>query len=92
MRCLPVQASMAMDPDRHLTGVPIDLLQPHMILPAQHFKPPKRLAPKHRLMTAVLDGAVRCVEKYRFPTDARGRRLFHAELRVHEKRRRTPVG
>src|ERR1035437_5570218 len=28
-------------------------------------------------MKAVLDDAVRCVEKYRFHTDARGRRLFH---------------
>lgn len=28
-------------------------------------------------MMAVLDAAVRCVERYRFPTDAQGRRLFH---------------
>jgi hypothetical protein len=28
-------------------------------------------------MIAVLDDAVRCIEKYRFPTDERGRRLFH---------------
>jgi hypothetical protein len=68
---------MAMDVDRYLAGVPMDLLQPHVILPAQHFNPPKRLAPEHRLMVAVLDDAVRCVEKYRFPTDARSRRLFH---------------
>ncbi len=30
-----------MDVDRYLTGVPIDLFQPHVILPAQHFNPPK---------------------------------------------------
>jgi hypothetical protein len=74
--CLPVQASMAMDVDQYLTGAKIDLFQPHVILPAQHFSPPKKLAPEHRLMMAVLDDAVRGVEKYRFPTDARGRRLF----------------
>jgi hypothetical protein len=68
---------MAMDVDRYLTGVPIDLFQPQVILPAQHFNPPKKLASEHRLMMAVLGDAVRCVEKYRFPTDARGRRLFH---------------
>jgi hypothetical protein len=72
-----VQASMAMDVDRYLTGVPIELFEPHIVLPVQHFNPPKRLAPEHRLMMAVLDDAVRCVEKYRFPRDGRGRRLFH---------------
>jgi hypothetical protein len=66
-----------MDVDWYLAGVPSDLFQPHVILPAQHFHPPKQLAPEHRLMMAVLDDAVRCVEKHRFPADARGRRLFH---------------
>jgi hypothetical protein len=70
-----------MDVDRYLTGVPLDLFQPHVLLPAQHFHPPKKLAPEQRLMMAVLDDAVRCVEKYRFPVDARGRRLFHEALR-----------
>ena len=51
--------------------------QPHSIVPWQHFTPPKKLAPEHRLMMAVVDDAVRCVETYRFPTDAQGRRLFH---------------
>jgi hypothetical protein len=63
-----------MDLDQYLTGVLIDLFQPHVIVPAQHFNPPKKLAPEHRLMMAVLDDAVRCVEKYRCPTDARARR------------------
>ena len=47
-----------MDVDRYLTGVPMDLFQPHVILPAQHFNPPKKLAPEHRLLMAVLDDAV----------------------------------
>lgn len=66
-----------MDLDRYLTELPSALLQPHVILPAQHFHPPKKLAPEHRLMMAVLNDAVRCVEKYRSLADARGRRLFH---------------
>jgi hypothetical protein len=48
-----------------------------VILPAQHFTPPKKLAPEHRLRMAVLDEAIRCVEKYRFAADARGQQCFH---------------
>ena len=66
-----------MDVDRYLTGVPIGLFQPHVILPSQDFTPPKKFTPERRLMMAVLDDAVRCVEKNRVATDARGRRLFH---------------
>jgi hypothetical protein len=63
--------------DRYLTSDPIDdLLQPYGILPVQHFSPPRKLAPERRLMMAVLDDAVRCVEKYRFPANTRGRRVF----------------
>jgi hypothetical protein len=65
-----------MDADRHLTGVAMALFQPHVILPAQLFSPPKEFTPEHRLRAAILADAVWCVEKYRFPTDARGRRLF----------------
>lgn len=65
-----------MDGERYLTGERVDLFQPHLILPVQHFHLHKTTAPEHRLMAAVLDDAVRCVEKYRVPRDARGRRLF----------------
>lgn len=78
MPCLAVQASMQMDVDHYLTGVPVALFEPLVILPAQHFDPPQKLAPEYRLMMAVLDDAVWCIEKYRFTTDARGRRLFEA--------------
>jgi hypothetical protein len=67
---------MTMDEDRHLTGVPIDLLQPDLVLPVQHFNPPRKLAPEHRLMMAVVDDALRCIERHRCSTKARGRRLF----------------
>lgn len=66
-----------MDVDRYLAGVPIDLFQPHVILPAQHFTAPQKLAPEQRLMMAVLHDALECIDKYRSATDARGRRLFH---------------
>ena len=52
------------------------MVQPHVILPSQHFQPPGKLTPERRLMMAVLDDAIRCVEKYRCSTDARGRRVF----------------
>jgi hypothetical protein len=66
-----------MDVDRYLTGVPVRLFQPDVMLPAQQFPAHSKREPEHRLMMAVLEAAVRCVRKYPFPTDARGRRLFH---------------
>lgn len=52
------------------------LFQAHVILPVQHFNSSKQITPELRLMIAVLADAVWCLEKYRCPTDARGRRLF----------------
>jgi len=68
---------MLTDPDRYMTGTQVALFQPYVILPAQHFNSPRMRSPEQRLMMAVLDDAVRCVAKYRFLTDTRGRRLFH---------------
>lgn len=67
---------MTSDVDRHLTNAPGALLRPQLILPEQHFNPPQKHAPEQELMMAVLEDAVRCIEKYRFPTDGRGRRIF----------------
>ncbi|MEO8603449.1 MAG: hypothetical protein ABI629_12805 [bacterium] len=47
-----------------------------MILPSQYFRPPDNLAPERRLMMAILADVIRCIEKYRSHTDARGRRMF----------------
>jgi len=55
----------------------MNLFQAHVILPVQYFNSPKEITPEIRLMIAVLADAVWCLEKYRVPTDARGRRLFH---------------
>lgn len=67
---------MAMDVNRYMMGVSVDLLQPDAILPVQHFDPPKKLSPEHRLMMAIVDDAFRCVENNRSPKNAQGRRLF----------------
>ena len=70
---------MASEADRYLAGVPIGMFQPHVILPPQHFHVRKPLVPEQRLMIAVVQDAINCVEKYRFATDQRGRRLFDEE-------------
>lgn len=67
---------MPTEVDRYLAGVPIGMLQPNVILPSQHFGAGKLLAPEQRLMIAVVQDAINCVEKYRFATDSRGRQLF----------------
>jgi hypothetical protein len=67
---------MATNVNVSLRGVPRDILQENIILPAQHFAPRQKQAPEQRLMIAVLQDAINCVEKYRIATDRRGRRLF----------------
>jgi hypothetical protein len=62
--------------DRYLSGVPIGILQPNVILPSQDVRARKPLTPEQRLMIAVLRDAINCLEKYRFATNYRGRRLF----------------
>jgi hypothetical protein len=67
---------MLAEVDRYLSGVPIGMLQTNIILPSQHFGARKLLVPEQRLMIAVVQDAINCIEKYRFATDRRGRRLF----------------
>lgn len=64
-----------MQTDRYLKTLH-GMLQPHVILPVQHFPCPKKLKPEHRLMMGVLDDAVECVRKYRGLGDPTSRRLF----------------
>jgi hypothetical protein len=72
---------MAMEAILHPAEVPMSMAQPDIILPSQHFGPRRKQAPEQRLMIAVLHDALDCVEKYRFATSARGRRLFHEAKR-----------
>ena len=67
---------MPTEVDRYLSGVPVDMLQPNVILPSQYFGARKPLAPEQRLMIAVVQDAINCIAKYRFATDPRGRQLF----------------
>lgn len=60
----------------HLTGVPLSLLSPDVVLPSQHFAPHGKLVPERRLMIAVLHDAIRCVQQYRCVKSPRNRRLF----------------
>ena len=66
-----------MEANLQLAEVPSSLTQLDIILPSQHFGPRRKQAPEQRLMIAVLHDALDCVDKYRFATSARGRRLFH---------------
>jgi len=61
--------------------MPLSIMQPHVILPSQYFKRSESFVPERRLMTAILDDAVRCIERYGCPTDARERRIFFAAKR-----------
>ena len=67
---------MPTDVDRYLSEVPIGRLQLNVLLPSQHFGARNPPAPELRLMVAVVQDAIKCIEKYRFATDHRGRRLF----------------
>ena len=53
------------------------MTQPDVALPSQYTGPRHQIPPELRLMAAVLHNALDCIEKYRFATTNRGRRLFH---------------
>jgi len=67
---------MPREVDRYLSGVPIGMLQPNVIFPSQHLRARKPLAPEQRLMIAVVQDAIECIDKYRFATDRRGQQAF----------------
>lgn len=53
--------------------IPHGLLQANTVLPSQYLRARHGHAPEKRLMIAVLQDAINCIEKYRFATDRRGR-------------------
>ncbi len=67
---------MAMEANLQVAGVPIGMGGHYAVLPAQYFGGRGKQAPEHRLMIAVLHDALDCLEKHRFATNDRGRRLF----------------
>jgi len=66
-----------MEANRWRAGVPIGMMQLGIVLPSQHFGPRRKQVPEQRLMIAVLQDALACVEKHRFATSTHGGRLFH---------------
>lgn len=72
---------MAMETNLHLAEALAGMTQPSIVLPSQHFGALRKQAPEQRLMIAVLHDAFDCVEKYRFATSTRGRRLFREAQR-----------
>jgi hypothetical protein len=65
-----------------VAGVRRGSLQTDITLRAQDFGSPRRRnAPEQRLMIAVLHDALDCLEKYRFATIVRERRLFQQAQR-----------
>ena len=66
---------MARAANPHLAGFLREMVHPNIILPSQHFSRGAPV-PEQRLMIAVLQEAIDCIEKYRTARDSRGRRLF----------------
>ncbi len=70
-----------MEPNKRLAGLLIGVMQPDIVLPSQHFGPQHRQAPEQRLMIAVLQDALDCVQKHRFAKDAHRRQAFREARR-----------
>jgi len=67
---------MGIEAPLHLAREFMGTTQPDVMLPSQYFAPRRKQAPEQRLMIAVLQDALDCLEKHRFATDCRDRRLF----------------
>ena len=67
---------MAMEGNLRLAGLPTGMMRLDIVLPSQHFGSRRKQTPEQRLMIAVLQDALDCIEKYRYATDTHGRRLF----------------
>ncbi len=70
-----------MEANKRLAGRLIGVMQPDIVLPSQHFGPQYRQAPEQRLMIAVLQDALDCVQKHRFAKDAHHRQAFREAKR-----------
>jgi hypothetical protein len=68
------------------SGVSSSLTQADIILPSQHFRPRRKIAPEHRLMIAVLHDALECFTKSRSAEDNRGKRRFRETAQWFQSR------
>ena len=67
---------MATQTNLWLMGLPAGMMQVEIVLPSQHFGRRRVQAPEERLMIAVLQDALACLQNHRFAEDPYGRRLF----------------
>ena len=52
------------------------MAMPDVVLPSQYLAANRKPTPELRLLVAVMQEAIKCVEKYRFATNQRGQRIF----------------
>lgn len=67
---------MAMGTTASVAGMPLGMAQLDVLLPSQHFGPRRKPAPEQRLMIAVLEDALDCIQTYRDAKGEPGQRLF----------------
>ncbi len=68
---------MSIDARPALAGIAVHGLPDQIMLPSQYFVARRSPTAEYQLMVAVLQEAIRCVEKYRDARDYRSRRLYH---------------
>ena len=72
---------MAMQANQQLAETQFGTAQADIILPSQLFGTRRMQTPEQRLMIAVLQDAIDCIQKYRFAKDHDGWRLFYQAQR-----------
>ena len=75
----PASASASLPSDPSMPDLSHDVAQRNTLLRSEHSVPYSELLPEQRLMIALVRDALRCIERYRYARDTRGRRLFAQE-------------
>lgn len=72
-------ASASLSSDLSMPDLSQDVAQRNVLLRSDVSVPTAELLPEQRLMIALVRDALRCIERYRYARDTRGRRLFAQE-------------
>jgi hypothetical protein len=75
----PASASASLPSDSSMPDLSHDVAQRSTLLRSEQSVPASELLPEQRLMIALVRDALRCIERYRYARDTRGRRLFAQE-------------
>jgi hypothetical protein len=75
----PATASASLSSDLSMPDLSQDVAQRNVLLRSDISVPTAELLPEQRLMIALVRDALRCIERYRYARDTRGRRLFAQE-------------